>query len=157
MAHRHNWTSALMLCIGLLVRWSKQGGARSLIRLTVPFEAGPDSKGRPFPREDSGPQSRRRLGSRWCGALLCIRSWGPSIFPIASPSHSMSSFTCGDCLSSKSYLRLVGCQRCPWIWWENEMNLKEVYSKEDPQQFGTWEHRPALEFWMMKASLRIYH
>lgn len=108
-------TSAMMLCRALVARWSNQGWERSLVRLTLPLEAGPESKSRLFPREDSCPQGRRRPGNRLHRALLCFRSLAPSIFLTASPSHSMSNCTLQGLSELWEYLA-VGCQRCLWIW-----------------------------------------
>lgn len=78
--------SAVMFCRGLAAMWSRHDWERrSLIRLTLPLEASPEGKGRPFPRGDSVPQSRRRPGRGLHGASLCIWDWAPSIFPMANP------------------------------------------------------------------------
>lgn len=92
MAQRHNWDLCCDAPHGAGGQVVQAGLREDLIRVTLPPEAGPGSKGRPFPREDSVPQGGRRPGSRSQGAP-CIRGWAPSIFPIVSSSHSMSNFT----------------------------------------------------------------
>lgn len=135
-------TSAVMFCGVLVARWSKQGWQRSLIWLTLPPEAGPESKGRSFPREIQSSTAGGDLGTDSMGlSFVRIRGWAPGIFPRANPSHSMSKFIL---LVLSEAHEVGGLSKMSLNWMRNKGEFTEIILQKRP---------PAI--WVMRAQTSL--